>query len=347
MSADINSLKSFLIKIYKRKGMPDRETYQNKVLKVTEILNHESAEYRPHTCAGLPGGIIYLKPDIPTIIIPDLHARMDFMLNVLLHPVEEDSTVLDKLGQGKLQIVCVGDAFHAESRAIKRWLAAYQEFIESFRHHKYMDEEMRENLGLMEMIIELKSLFPAFFHFLKGNHENVMNERGEGNYPFYKFCDEGLMVSYYLKHFYGEDFLQAYYLYEKTFPVLAVGRNFLISHAEPVEFFEKKRVIEYRTDPEVIYGLTWTDNDTAEQGSVEQMINHYLPPAVHASAYYFGGHRVIDEKFSLRAENRFVQIHHPFRFNIAYLRGEGDIELERDILQLDNNLDKIVKIAND
>ena len=57
--------------------------------------------------------MIFLKEDIPTIIIPDLHGRFNFLYRVLKFKIDE-LTVLEELYKGTIQIVCVGDGFHTE-----------------------------------------------------------------------------------------------------------------------------------------------------------------------------------------------------------------------------------------
>jgi hypothetical protein len=219
---------------------------------------------------------------------------------------------------------------HAEARAAARWRAAFEEFRGGYRRHENMDEEMRESLGVMGIIMEAKRAFPSHFHFLKGNHENIANEQGDGNFPFRKFAMEGLMVVSYMRQFYGEEVLAAMARFEKELPLLAVGRGFLVSHAEPRAFFPRERVIGYRGDAEVVAGLTWTDNGEAEPSSVDAMLEHYLGEDSRG-AYYFAGHRPVEGTFGLRAGGRFVQIHNPGRMTIACLPAEGDIDLERDI----------------
>jgi hypothetical protein len=235
----------------------------------------------------------------------------------------------------QLQILCLGDGFHAEGRAALRWQAALDEFKGGYRKHRHMDEEMMESLGVMEMVMALKRRFPNRFHFLKGNHENVANEQGDGNFPFLKFANEGLMVKTYMEHFYGEEVLNTYAELEKDFPLLAIGRNFLASHAEPAWFISEKEVIEYRRLPQVVYGLTWTDNDEAESGSVQQMLEHYLGVGQASSAYHFGGHRPVRGYYALRADGSYVQIHDPNRYVVAVLPAKGDIDLDRDIRALE------------
>jgi hypothetical protein len=94
-------------------------------------------------------------------------------------------------------------------------------------------------------------------------------------------------------------------------------------------------VISARDDPEVVSGLTWTDNGEAAPGSVQRMLAHYLGGEEAAGGYYFGGHRPVAGGFELRAEGRYVQIHDPQRFVVARIPESGDIRLERDVLMID------------
>jgi len=330
----VRALQNRLEEIFRRPNPPDPQPFASLALRTTEVLASEPGEVRPADRQGLPGGLVQLRPDLPTIIVPDLHARMDFLLGVLRWPLADGAPALERLASGELQLACLGDGLHAEGRAIQRWKAAYREFLGGFQEHDNMDEEMRESLGLMEMVMELKCALPGLFHFLKGNHENIANEEGEGNHPFIKFVLEGFMVASYVEQFYGLEFLQAYSRFEKALPLLAVGRGFLASHAEPAEFFPREQLIGYREFPEVVYGLTWTENDEAEQGSVRRMLEHYLGEEAAGEAFYFGGHRPVRERYRLRADGRYVQIHDPERWAVALIPAQGRIELERDIVEL-------------
>ncbi|MCK5267799.1 MAG: hypothetical protein KAR07_06515, partial [Spirochaetes bacterium] len=179
-----------LIHVYTKNTLPDIDSYQKLVKQVKRKLLYEANVIRPHNKAGFPGGIVYLKKNLPTIIIPDLHARMDFFLNVLFYKDSTGLSNLQKLGLNLLQIVCVGDGFHAEERAQKRWLLALEEFNNEYEDHKNIDQEMKESFNLMEMVMRTKIAFPEVFHFLKGNHENIANETNHGNHPFRKFAFE-------------------------------------------------------------------------------------------------------------------------------------------------------------
>jgi hypothetical protein len=260
---------------------------------------------------------------------------MDFFYSVLALRDDRGHSVVERLAGGELQIVCLGDGFHAEGRAARRWREALKEFQAGYRRRRHMDVEMRESLGVMEMVMETKLRYPDYFHFLKGNHENVTNENGDGNYSFRKYAQEGLMVLVYLKSFYGEEVLNALYRFEKLLPLLAVGGCFLASHAEPATLVDREALLAYRSVPEVVYALTWTDNGEAEAGSVDAMLDHYLGENPCESRYYFGGHRPVQDSYGLRAGGRYVQIHDPERFVIACLPGGGDFDLDRDIIEIE------------
>ncbi len=335
-------LKKTLIEIYRRKTPPECGDYLKLLEKINYLLENEDERLRPYDSSGLPGGIINLNHNIPTIIVPDIHARLNFFLNLMLYKDRDGHSILQKLARDIVQVVCVGDGFHAERRAAERWAAAFEEYKKKYRRHKNIDEEMRESLGVMEMVIEAKLAFPDNFHFLKGNHENISNEYGGGNYPFRKFSYEGAMVAEYVEKFYGRAFLDEYYMFEKNLPLLAIGRIFLISHAEPMSFYDREAVIEYRIRPEVVEGLTWTDNNDTEQGSVIRMLGYYLDGKSTAGCYYFGGHRPVRELYNLRAGGRYVQIHNPGKFIIAMIDADRDINLDEDVIEIKENLDNFI-----
>jgi hypothetical protein len=93
-------------------------------------------------------------------------------------------------------------------------------------------------------------------------------------------------------------------------------------------------VIDCYANPQVIYGLTWTADDEAEENSVQKMLESYLSNPSNEEAYYFGGHRTIKERYNLRAGGRYVQIHNPQKHLIALIHQDRRIDLERDIIEL-------------
>jgi hypothetical protein len=86
----------------------------------------------------------------------------------------------------------------------------------------------------------------------------------------------------------------------------------------------------------VVSGLTWTDNDQADPRNVASMLEALLgEEAEHG--YYFGGHRAVEGRYRLRAGGRFVQIHDPSRFVIACCPASGEIDLDRDIREIEGS----------
>ncbi len=322
-----------LTNIVNRSELPGTDEYIQSLDRVLDTLQNEG-DYRPRSCSGYPGGIVYLDYSIPTVIVPDLHARMDFLYRIIHSRPEGTDKVIDLLQQRKLQVICVGDGFHSERRALLRWREALKEFIEGYQKHENMDWEMVESLSLMEMVMKLKVCFPKNFHFLKGNHENIMNEEGNGNYPFGKFAYEGAMVLEYMKKFFPQELLEKYARFEKLLPLMSVGENFLVSHAEPRRFITEDELIDYRRHPDVIYSLTWTGNDEAEEGSVEEMLSHYLNDRYNTGSKHFGGHRPVSGNYNTRAQGKYVQIHNPDRFIIGYIKPGKPIDCDYAIREI-------------
>jgi len=314
-----------------RGGLLPPQDYVSLLEQVNGTLETESSEVRPRDRRGLPGGLVQLRPAVETLLVPDLHGRADFLLTVLL---SQEWNALARLQEGRLQVVCVGDGFHGEARAYRRWQQAHSEWQTGWQHHAAMDEEMAESLCVMETVMRVKLAAGGFFHFLKGNHENIANELGGGNYPFVKFVEEGEMVASYVRHFLGAEFMQSYYRFEKNLPLLAAGSDFLVSHAEPIHAFSREEVVEYREREDVVAGLTWTDNDRALKGSARGMLVDLLGAERAGRSYYFGGHRPVSGLYHARAGGRFIQFHNPARQVVVRLEPGRPIDPQRDVVEV-------------
>ncbi|MBN1647364.1 MAG: metallophosphoesterase [Spirochaetales bacterium] len=334
-------LKARIIDVFQKRNVPPGPEYIKVIEEANQVLASENNTIRPKDKKRLPGGIVFLKTDLPTVIVPDLHARVRFLVNLLSFTDSAGTSVLQKLAFNQIQVVCLGDGFHSEYGTRERWKAAYNEFCEKYHSRKHMDREMGNSMRLMEIVMLVKSAFPDNFHFLKGNHENIMNERDNGNHAFRKFAWESLMVYEYLKKFYDQKLLDEFSRFEKNLPLLAVGSHFLISHAEPKQYYKKEDITNFREHPEIIEGLTWTADDVAAKNSVDRMLKNFLPADGNISGkYYFGGHRSIRSLYNIRANGKFVQIHNPARYVIALIQPGREIDLEQDIMELDNKVNK-------
>ncbi len=318
-----------LVRAYERTSPPPAGDFAALADEAVAASLAESPERRPTDSRGLPGGLLRLRGDLPTIIIPDLHARTGFIMSVMGTRLPGGESVYDALAAGRIQILCLGDGFHAEARARARWKAAFEEYLGGYRRHEAMDEEMTESMALMEMVMLAKVAFPGYFHFLKGNHENVRNEEGGGNHPFRKFQLEGDMVLSWLRLFAGDEAIGRYAAFEASLPLFAVGARFLASHAEPRRAYADEELVDARSRPEVVEGLTWTDNDAAEPGSVAALLARLLPGV--AGPRFLTGHRVVPGLYRERSGGLHLQIHNPDRYVVAWAMPDRDLEPELDI----------------
>jgi hypothetical protein len=276
---------------------------------------------------------VYLPRDPYVVVVPDLHARADFLRAVMAARLAEGvATVEEDLRTGCATVVCVGDAFHAELRGRDRWRAAYREFLRGYAPSPAMDEEMGEGLGVLSEVARLQAAYPCRFHFLKGNHENVANEGREGNFPFRKYAQEGVMVREWVLRVMGTEVFDRIYRWEKALPLAAVGDRFMVTHAEPARAYGPWEIVNAYLDPATIAGLTWTDNGQAEAGSVAGTLEAFFP--ADEGSRIFGGHRPVAERFALRAAGRYVQINTPNRRVVAVFRSMHDFDPERDVIDL-------------
>ncbi len=319
--------------LYVSKSPPRAPQLRGFLAEVQGILDQET-DLRPPDSRGRPGGIVELLRDRATFVIPDLHARREFLLHLLLFRDAGGTTVMEKMEADRLQIVCVGDGFHGERRAAERWRAAFQEYTGLFKKHRQMDAEMTESLGLMAMVMVLKSRYPRQFHFLKGNHENILNENENGNRAFGKFAHEGEMVKAYMEKFYPPDILKAYYDFEHSLPLLAAGDRFAVTHAEPAHFHPREELINYRDYPETVYDLTWTADGAADQSAAEETLQGCLKERFDEASRLIGGHRPVKGLYHLRAQGRYVQIHNPEKYITAVIRRDHPFIPEKNILEI-------------
>lgn len=308
------------------------------------VLEGENSSYRPLADDGKAGGLLDFTSDefkdFPLVIVPDLHGRGKFILDILNLKIGGKS-VLELLQSGQVYVLCVGDIFHSENRGRERWKKAFLECMAGNLVNEALTQEMKENLSLLEMLLSLKSAFASHFHILKGNHENVLNEDlrpKHGNVPFCKFCDEGNMVRDFLQHAYDDLILHEIYCFENALPICAAFKKCVVSHAEPATFFSRSQLINYHEDFSMVsFALTWTANGAASEGTVEHFFRELLPESARDIAWYFTGHRPVLGKYALRQEGRLVQIHNPDVEQVALVLPDKKFEPERDIVDVERN----------
>lgn len=329
--------------LFSAEALPSHDYLFNLADRVSSVLENEKTSYRPEAEDGTAGGLLDFTEtdvsDLPVLIVPDLHARAFFLSHILNLRLPEDRfpenpTVLEALAQKAIRVICVGDLLHSELRGRDRWLSALEDFKNGNFTGDAMKSEMQEGLTLLSAVMELKCAFPEVFHVLKGNHENIMNERGEGNFPFRKFADEGEMVFRFMQDFYGDDVLMVVSSFEKSLPLLAAFPNCVISHAEPQTYYSKSRIINGLHDESLIQGLTWTPNDEADEDSCKHMADELTG---NPDAVYFGGHRPISGTCTFRQGGKYIQIHNPVREFVTLIMTGRIFDPDTDIINAGSN----------
>ena len=311
--------------------LPSYEFIYSLTEKVCKVLASESADYRPLNCMGEPGSLLELNK-IPAVIIPDIHARPDFIKNILGCTLPGlGLTVKQALEQKLINVICVGDAVHTELFA-SRWKLISLEFDTGIYTGHFMQDEMILNLSTLCALMSLKCAYPENFHFLKGNHENILNSNIGGDYAFCKYADEGEMVRLFMQEQYDTKLLNLIARYENLLPLAAYGKNYVVSHAEPAEAYTREQLIDAKFDESVVEGLIWTRNGQVKKSTVQQIMLELLGKTAAKKALYFSGHRPVKENFALRQEGKLVQIHNPRKQNIVLVKPDRTFDFEKDII---------------
>lgn len=223
----------------KREQLELPGTYRTAIEAVVNVLSQQGSLIRLH--------------DLPTIIIPDLHARRTMFMDILHAQIVEGSSagrqVFDLLQQGRINVVCVGDIVHSEDRS--NWVIN----LDGEWTPELLDKEMVRSLGAGAMIMYLKLQFPEHFHCLRGNHDDMAGEL----VSFRKFVgirrdeqDEVVLVDGHpiltgdkgepeivrdwvlTREGWGQTFLDAWAQFERALPLFAQGSYYVISHTLPL-----------------------------------------------------------------------------------------------------------------
>lgn len=334
INSDFEEYKALVFDILSYPKPPEAEIFNTILIKALAAYNDENEEIRPKDKNCYSGGLIDLRGACRVAILPDLHARRAFLKETLLFSIDKDGvSIFERLEDKSLTVLCLGDGVHSEGAYLNRWLRAYDEYKKGFEKSPNMDMEIADSFNLMLVVMLLKIRYSDNFHFLKGNHENILNETANGNYAFAKFANEGAMTLSYFQKKYGEELLANYSKFEKELPLFVVGKNFLASHSEPGYFFSRDQIINHRDNPDLITALTWTDNYSAEEGSADKIISYFIPENDDRT-YYFGGHRPIKDLYNKINNDRYVQIHNPRRKIVCIVDQNRQIDLDKDIIEI-------------
>ena len=329
MALDFQKIKNILTS----GSLPSYDYFFQILNESSECLEKEKTDYRAQSSDGKCGSLLdFHKDEIPLVVIPDLHARPYFLLNILEYQIFEDANIFEAVTAGRLRLLSVGDILHIERGTRERWAAAQAEFHREIFTGPAISAEMQEGLCLLCALLELKKEFPAFVHILKGNHENILNETGGGDFSFRKFVDEGEMCRCFVQEFYGDDILYLMNCVEKSLPLFYFGKRCSVSHAEPARAYSRQELVDARNYEEVVRGLIWTGNGEAEEKSARVTVQNLFDTRVPKGYLYLGGHRPVQGNYKVLQDGFYIQIHNPGKQNIVFVRPDRSINLDNDIL---------------
>lgn len=331
MSLSIQDIKQLLTS----SSLPSYDVFFQLLNEASECLENEKTKYREVASDGKCGSLLdFHNDDLPLVIIPDFHARPYFLLNILEYKIFDDATIFEAVSSGRLRLLSVGDILHTERGTRERWAAAQIEFLREIFTGPAISAEMQEGLSLLCALLQLKREFPEFVHILKGNHENILNETGGGDFAFRKFVDEGEMCRCFVQEYYGDDILYLMNCVEKGFPLFYFGKRCAVSHAEPMRAFSRQELVDAKSSEEVVRGLIWTNNGEAEEKSARQTVQNLFDSRVPKGYLYLGGHRPVQGNYKVLQDGFYIQIHNPGKQNIVFVRPERYINLESDIINV-------------
>ncbi|MDM8556434.1 metallophosphoesterase [Desulfococcaceae bacterium HSG7] len=173
---------------------------QSDIEKVCRIMSQEI--WRPQNSQGRPGAVVQLPDEITPILMGDLHAQLDNLINVLCQ-----NQFLESLENGTACLILLGDAVHSE-----------------------IDDQMADMIGsmlIMDFIFKLKIRFPNQIFHVRGNHDSFAPFVSKGGIP------QGLLWEKHLTDERGPQYKQAMELYYDQLPYLVLTKDFFACHASP------------------------------------------------------------------------------------------------------------------
>lgn len=251
------------------------------------------------------------KSKLPTIIVPDIHARWDFV-----------DAIFSRFIPGEFNILFTGDILHSEGNNYK-WIEIRDNYHDDGWNSAYqpMYEEWFNSFLALHKILEKQKEFPNNVFFLRGNHDDISCKL-YGDYG--KYCWP-LMESKLFRQF-GMQFeagtLNAYYKFEKKIPYLYIGPDFIASHAIPDEKVKLKDLKLNNAKTHALFA--WPDNTNWSSDCLTHFDVNLRALGQNAD-YWFCGHRPVKEPDLVRVQcnGKLVQNNHPRKWVIIEKPLEG------------------------
>lgn len=299
-------------------------------------------------------GLVHL-PDLPTVIIPDLHARREMLSAVLSVRLTDGSyagaLVFDLLERGLLNVVCVGDIVHSEKRS--DWVINN----DGQWSRELLDKEMVRSLGAGAMIMYLKVQYPEHFHCLRGNHDDIAGELAA---DFRKFVglkydennelvladgrpvltgDRGesrLVRDWVLsREGWGTTFLQTWAQFERSLPLFVRASSYVVSHSLPRIPLHEAEIRDVNRPREI--SLELTSRRGIDPAAINGTLSN-LGLKEHTRRWFHGHSQVSADvnggKYEESLDGLIVRLNNPRQHVFAYVPASTDarpFEPERDV----------------
>lgn len=190
-----------------------------------EVLRDDP--YRPKDRAGMPGALIDLPDKLMPVVVGDLHAKIDNLLNILCA-----GGLLAGLRDGTVALILLGDTVHRED----------DDGL----------EEMESSLLMLDLVFQLKIRFPSNVFWLRGNHESFDETVGKAGVP------QGQLLYRQAKRVRGEAYVQRLAECFDLLPYVLRTADFIACHAGPSrQRASLADLIDIRNHPNLAHELTW------------------------------------------------------------------------------------------
>jgi len=205
--------------------LPKEEAMET-LIRVNQLLKDEP--YRRQDIEGNPGGLIEFPEHLTPILIGDLHAVVDNLVQIF-----SVNGFQEELENGRAVLLFLGDMIHREQ----------DELMES----------MDSSLLIMDLFMKLKLCYPEQVFLLVGNHDSFSHDVMKFGVP------QSLLWERYVVKQRGVPFRDALESFYNQCAYVAISDDFVACHAGPPSgTTSREQLINIRHLPELAHELTWT-----------------------------------------------------------------------------------------
>jgi hypothetical protein len=214
---------SSLLQIQKIFGKPLNILQRDKALEILKSVNSIllNEPHRPLDHQNRPGGLIELPKKSNPVIVGDLHAQIDNLLIIL-----SKNCLLDCLRLKTATLIILGDAVHSEISGEM--------------------EDCTSSVLMMDLLFQLKLLFPANVFYLRGNHDSFSPDISKNSIL------QGVLLKEKLLELRGPEYVQEMEIFYDRLPHTIMSKHFLACHAGPPRTkTSREDIINIRDTPEL------------------------------------------------------------------------------------------------